>query len=390
MFKKLFPIIASALMTVAFLVPVSATLATPTFTKAETIVTDLPTDDDAYYVGESVTIGKDVRGDLVIGGGNVTVNGNVSGDIWILGGTVAINGRVGDDVRVVGGNVTITKEVIDDVMVGGGTVIVADTANIRGDLWNGAGEFNLYGHVFGNLMSWAGKARINGLVDGQATIRYSETLTFGNDGRIRGQLDYYSIAEDTSFATHAGKTVFHPVTDPGVVGSKMKELLTIAGITVVIWKLLSFLILGAMLIWIYPRLFPRVIDGIKAKENSSGFIWAGLLFFVAVPALAMVFAIILIGLPFTLLLLLVYALMLALGALVGAYAVGSYLRRHVHASEWDQLGNLALGLLVTIVVGYVPFLGWLFTFVVMLFGIGAILHEQRRLTSVYRNTPKAE
>lgn len=381
MFKKLFAILAVVILAGSFAMP---SLAAPTFNKVETATTDKAFDDDAYFVGESVTIAKDIRGDLIIGGGNITVNANVTGDVWVMGGTVAINGRIGDDLRVFSGNVAVTKEVVDDVIVGAGTLVISDTATIRGDFWGGVGDLSIYGRILGSLSTWAGTVRINGTIDGKASIRYSEVLTFGNNARIKGQLDYYAGVEDPSFANFASKAVFHQIVEPKVTEG-LGSLMTFAGITVVLWKWLSFLILGAMLIWIYPKYFPRVIDGIKARDHSSSFVWMGLLFMVAVPALAMVFAITLVGLPLTFLMLIIYALMLVLGAIVGAYGVGSYLRRHKHDNEWDQLGNLALGVLVTLLIGYIPLLGWLFSAAVMLFGIGAVWHEKNKILAVYKH-----
>jgi hypothetical protein len=360
--------------------------AAPLFVQGESLNQDVAANDDAYLAGETVVVARDVRGDLFVGGGDITINGNVSGDLVVMGGTVTVNGRVSDDVRVMGGTVTIVNSVGDDLFIGAGSVTIADAAVIRGDLVAGTGTLNLYGRVNGSAKLGFGTGRINGKIDGNADVRYSEGLSFGKDARIAGQLNYWAPTEEASFSDYASKVQFHSVVDAGANRQGLRHLLTAAGLMAIIWKWLSLLFVGALMIWIFPKFFPKLVDSIKARSNTGQFVLAGFAFLILVPLLGGLFAVTVIGLPVAMIMFFAYVLMIIFSAIVGAYGLGSYLRRHRHATQWDQLANLALGTLTVLVVAHVPFIGGLFQALVIMFGLGVVWYEKVRLSAVYRKT----
>jgi len=83
-----------------------------------------------------------------------------------------------------------------------------------------------------------------------------------------------------------------------------------------------------------------------------------------------------VGIPLGLVGILAYALLLWLGFVYGAYAVGTWLVGLADASgRWLAL---LVGLFVVSVVGLVPILGGLVQFVVLLLGLGALAFGGRK------------
>lgn len=385
MTKNIFRWLGMLVVAMSSVVPVSAA----TLYLGQDISTDkaVPAD-DVYFIGESTVVSKDIKGDVVVISGDVALDGDITGDVLAVGGNITINGRVSDDVRVLGGNVTLIGEVGGDVVSGSGSITVADSSNIRGDMVVGAGSFILYGKVGGDLRAWFGEGRINGTVTGNAEVNYSDGLTFGNEGRVGGKLVYSASIEKTEFAEHAGSIEFVPTAS--IEGAKhgLAKLFTVAGFLAVLWKWISLVFVGALIIWIFPRLFPRMTDSARARGHVGQAVWTGLIFLLVVPAGGLLLMATVIGMPVAMILLLGYCLTLVMSSIVGSYGVGSFLRHHKNDTQWEQVGNLALGLVIFLVASFIPVVGWLLQFAIMMFGVGTIWFEKVRISKEYREPLK--
>lgn len=348
--------------------------------KDGSVAINSPLNDDLYAAGASINIEKPIQGDLIACGGTVEINASVSGDVLVAGDTVIIRGNVGDDVRVTGGHVNIYGTVGDDLLVAGGTVTIGSTAVIRGDLVAGASNLVLDGKVLGNLRVGAGTAAIKGSIADSADIHVSK-LTFGDNARIGGTLRYWAAAEGADFAQHASRVEYHKVlvkhwAKLGVIGA-----FTGIALTVMFWKWIGLLLLGAILILLLPKYMPKVAEGIKKNYWAS--LWCGLLTAVLTPLLAFGLMVTIVGLPLGLLLLLVYVLMLIMGIIAGSYHLGRALVRS-DKTIWAQLGSLLVGTIIFGLLAFLPIIGWLAGLWIILVGLGGMLTEQWKLAKQYR------
>ena len=109
----------------------------------------------------------------------------------------------------------------------------------------------------------------------------------------------------------------------------------------------------------------------KKPLNSVGL---GLLFLVFAPIVALVLMVTVIGIWVGLALLLLYAISLLAGYLVGCIFIGdwgaSLLKQNVEARGRRML-SVALAIILLAVIGMVPFLGGLIGFLVLVTGVGA-------------------
>ncbi|MFH0905166.1 MAG: hypothetical protein V1826_00380 [bacterium] len=375
MYKKIAVLVAALFVVGGGVVPV---FASPQFLATEngTVTINSPVGDDTYVAGGTIIVGSDVKGDLFIGGGTIEVKGNVAGDLFIGGGTVTVMGNVGDDIRIGGGQITITGAVGDDVMVGGGSVVIADTANVKGDLMIGAGSFSLYGRVAGDLKVSGDTIRIRGTVAGNAEIRSGDELVFTDNAKIDGKLDYWAKVEDPELAKHAGSVEFHKLTagtQRTTAAFGLGALLSLQAIGSAIWQYLAILILGGLLIWLTPKLLPRITHDLKKK------IWArlgqGFVVLVVAPVLALLLLPTVIGIPLSGALMLLYALMLMITNVVAAIGIGAYMVK-VEKSQGQQFKALVLGGLIYLVLGIIPVVGWFIKFAVFLIAVGGVWNDR--------------
>jgi len=372
-FKKIF----LGLLAVGLVVSVSApALAAPSFITNDsgTINVANPIGDDTYIAGGSVIIDSDVHGDLFIGGGTVEINANVAGDLFVGGGTVVIQGSVGDDIRIGGGQVTIHGNVGDDLMIGGGTVTIADTSTIRGDLLVGAGNFSLYGNVLGNVQASFGKGRIKGIISGNADLRYGDgKLAFADGAKINGKLDYWALNENTAFADIAKEVEYHKWTTGNA--SSLWPVTAAIAIPIAMWSgalwaFVGILILGGLLILLLPKYLPRVVGTTKKDYWTS--LWRGALFVIVVPLLAMLFAFTGFGIPVSAVMMLSFIIFMFLASVPISMALGSYIIKYKEKDKSRQLGALVIGALIYIILGLIPFIGWMIKLILFIIGVGAM------------------
>lgn len=309
-------------------------------------------DGDLYASGGSVRIEGTVDGDLVASGGRVEVSGDVTGDLLAGSGSVSVSGSVGGDARVGAGQVTVSGSVGEDLVVGSGRVTVTSSGEVGEDLIFGAGRTRLDGRVAGNVLGVTGDYVRRGTVGG------TEQVT------IKGRA----------------------VEEPPSLGDRLLGALG---------RFVSLLAVAALLLWLVPRAVEGPAGAVRGRPLAS--IGVGILtfvgFFVAVPAL--VLAAVLLAILFGLLGLgglvavIVSGALVALAVLaflfffalafVAPAAVGLALGRLVapDGGARARWGALALGVLVVVVLTSLPAIGGWATFVVALFGLGALLLEGR-------------
>jgi cytoskeletal protein CcmA (bactofilin family) len=323
--------------------------------------------------GQEVTIpaGETVQGDLIASGGTVRIDGRVNGDVtaWagrvIVGGTITgdllagagsttIAGDVGGDVRAGTGQARIEGRVGEDVLLGTGQATVASGAQIGGDLIFGAGRIQMDGAVAGSVLG--------------STRSHTGDGTVGGSERIN-------------------------------VGQPAEEQPTLADRTVdALRRYVSILVIGVLLLWLFPRLLRGAADTVRARPLVS--FGAGILGVIAasVALAVLILVTVLVAAGLGLLGLgsltavtifggfLVAAVAVFLAVLMVAFAaqaiVGLMVGRLLFRSDGsflNWLGALALGVLVVALVAAIPVVGGWLEALVALLGVGALLLTARRV-----------
>jgi cytoskeletal protein CcmA (bactofilin family) len=325
---------------------------------------------NAYMAGGNLTIGQATARDLIAGGGRISVEGEVGADAALAGGTVDIRSPVAEDLRVVGGTVNIQSDVGADLVAAAGSLTVTQAARIGGPAWLAGGNVTMAGSVgngariYGNTVTIAGRIVGNTLLAGQQ-------ITLTPTARIEGNLSYASpTAIPADQHTQVSGTVMRLETPEGWRAPRTE----MPG-----WRwfrpvgFFSMLFSGMLLYALFPNAVlgtERAIAQYPLRSLLAGF---ALLF--AVPPVAVLFMLTLIGLPVGLTLLLLYPLALVLGYFGAAFflsrAIAIALKKDVDAPSWKRkLVFLALALLLLMLVMWIPFAGFVVLAFAVIFGMG--------------------
>ncbi|MEW6623634.1 MAG: polymer-forming cytoskeletal protein [Bacillota bacterium] len=259
-------------------------------------------------------------GDIVITEGQV-----IEGNVVNLKGNITVSGKVLGDVFTMLGNITLkdTAQVLGDVVVLKGDVIRSEGAVIGGNIVSGGQISNLR---FGD--------------------RY--TRITDQSGRVEYYLPNNQVARQhyaTSFAAS-------------------------------ILQLLGLLGLAAIGISVFPKYLGTMAA--ELRRDILRIFLVGLAGWVIYPFVMLVFAVTIIGIPVTILMALLVPVIILIGTVIIAIALGGRLRNMLSSAfNWAKEANLLieglLGILALWLVSKAPFVGWLVIPAVAIFGLGVIL-----------------
>lgn len=363
----------------------------------KTVTITQPVHEDLYVAGGTITIDAPVYGDVIVAGGTITINDTIMNDLLVAGGNVTISGYVADDIRCAGGKLHILRSVGGDLAITGGNVDIAKNVVIGGGLITGGGEVIVDGTINGDVKAAAGtftfngtanrnfdcrsgKLIMNGVVIGTSILAAKEisiqnNAAFQNNVRYwnnRGRLDFKQSLRNAT-ATY----------DPAL---RLKEnnwyYLNHATVLGLIWYLGTVFLFILVLQYLFGRAFRRAgatVDHSLAKSLGTGF-----LFLIGVPVSVLLLLITVIGVPIGLLLMAGYIVVVLLATVITSLVIANwYNNRFDYNWGYWKIVSSAMAMFVLFkLVSFTPFLGWLIMIAVACIAFGAILrnihwrHEQ--------------
>jgi len=302
-------------------------------------------------LGGTTTVGSDETVSSVSGVyGTIIIEGTVTGDVSGLAGNVVIEegATVEGDLSVAAGNIRVAGEVHGEVSAGAGTVTLAETARVGGTFSAGAAD-----------------VRIDGRIDGDARVG-ADRIHLGDDASIAGSLTYDGTLEGNREAV-AGEITRDRSLSVGLLSDVQPFLSWVVTVSVFVLNLA----LGALLLTVFPRFSERLAGQVSSESIESGAI--GLAVAGAVPAVLILIAVTVIGIPLALGGLLLFALLAWVGLVYGRFAIGVWLLSYTEVdSRWAAL---VVGLVLAAVLSHlpVPFVGGVLNLLIFLLGIGALV-----------------
>ena len=357
--------------------------------------------DDLYVAGSEIFIDGTVNGDLYAVGGYIEVNGTVTGDVVAAGGGIKITGDVQDDARLAGGGIDILGTIGDDLIIAGGGqpggfsfpmqmgtrsinqgIRLGNKSSVGGDAMIVGGTADIRGRIDGDLTASTGEIDLDAQVGGDATLNAS-TLRLTNNSRIEGTLSYTTPEEMSLPADVAGGIEYEPVVTAATGVNPLLSMFWWLLRTVMI--LIGFGLLAWLIMWLAPGLLEKPVAAINANPVEAG-LW-GLLVFVLFMALPIASGIIVVligmfwgwvpAIAVGLLLISVSAVIWLFSPLV----TGLWLGRKIAGSVNGISGSLPMmlaGILVIVLLGRVPCVGWLVGFFSFLLAMGGMVQAMRK------------
>ena len=357
--------------------------------------------DDLYVAGSEVFIDGTVNGDLYVVGGYIEINGTVTGDVVAAGGGIKIAGTVEDDARLAGGGIDILGTIGDDLIIAGGGqpgglslpmqvgtrsinqgIRLGNKSSVGGDAMIVGGTANIQGRIDGDLTASTGEIDLDAQVGGDATLNAS-ILRLTNSSRIEGTLNYTTPEEMSLPADVAGGIEYEPVVTAATGVNPLLAMFMWLLRTVAI--LIGFGLLAWLILWLAPDLLEKPVAAINANPVEAG-LWGLLVFvlFIALP-IASGIIVVLIGIfwgwgaaiAVALLLISVSAVIWLFSPLI----TGLWLGRKIAGSVTGISGSLPMmlaGILVIVLLGRVPCVGWLVGFFSFLLAMGGMVQAMRK------------
>lgn len=329
---------------------------------------------DSYRAGGFVNLTDAVEGDAFLAGGQVSTANEVGGDLVVAAGEISVGGSVGDDLYAAGGDVKVDAIIHGNARVGGGDVAFGPATVVAGSTTIAGGRIVFEGNSHGYLKLSGGSVTLGGQVHGDVDVR-AEELTILPGTEVGGRLVYRGPTPPVvpEGAVIVGGVEYH---EGGHGDSLTRDSGSGQG-THWFGSLLWFagvFGMGALFLVLFPTMSARAVDVVGRDPWKALGVGLGVLVFN--PLVAVVLVLTIAGIPLALLLVLVYLLVMFLGWIVGASFLGQKAlslapgERPV-TTQW-RLIALLLALAVLAALDFVPFIGGLVHFVVLVAGMGAL------------------
>ncbi len=340
-------------------------------------------DGNFFAAGEQVLIDGDVNGDVIVAGGMVIITGAVSGDIIAAGGQVRVLGPVQGDIRLTGGDVFVDSVIGKNATIFGGNVLLGQNSAIGASAVVFAGNLDAMGSIERNLRAGVGSLKLSGIIKENAWLKVGEPNQFiiQPQAWIGKDLRYTSPtrAEVLSGATLNGEVVHTGIETineqktkkaAGVLGA----FLAIGFVTIKLIQLIGLWILGLVLLWAIPKQIVKVNKLLQKEFWPS--VSRGLLFAFLLPICLFVIALTIVGLPVTFLVGALYFAGILCATIHISFYLGEWVLLKFTKRKWkgvSQHWSMVLGVLIFVLLISIPFIGWLFKWILVSAGFGALI-----------------
>ncbi|WP_299706765.1 hypothetical protein [uncultured Tateyamaria sp.] len=348
---------------------------------AETVVTEHG--GDTFVSGETITQTLEVSGDAFVAGRSTTVLGQANEDFHVAGFDVLIEADVGEDAYAAGATVTLKGTVGQDLTAAGFTVRTDTTSRVGGNARLAGATVIVDGPIDGALSVSGRDVLLNAPVTGDALV-LAKTLRFGPKAVVAGRLKYTT---DTRMdvperVAPAARVTFEPLTGRTLLREwdgirEMPIFPTFASVFFgFLVTLLFFVLVGAIALGFAPRHVSWLRKSIGAAPGRTllqGVVGLSILFG-AVPVTGLT----IVGIPFVpvaiLSIVLVWTLAYALGAYAVAMRVWIGLGGEVDPHNVTRLVVFAAAIIAVALLNFIPFVGWVANYTLVLLGVGAMTH----------------
>lgn len=330
--------------------------------------------DNAYLFGAHIDVPSPVSGDVLAFGSAIRILATVGGDALIAGNTLTFDAPVSGDVRAVASQIVVTKPITGEFAGVGGLIQLKERA---GAVRVAGGTVELTGGSNGPVTVYGNKITLGGVFAGPVRIVAADSVTLAENTVIAGTLEYNApqeafipaSAEVSGGARYIGSASFLPTPEEA-------RAFAIAGFGV---YFIVRVVAGMLVAGLVAGLFPRLTRTLARETLTTPLRHKLLLFIIGFAALF--------GIPILLLILLISIVGIGIGFLLGTFYVagvllsyvctaivlgaliGRVLRKRTTVSWHDAV----LGVVALYLIGLVPGVGFLVTFVLLSVTFGALL-----------------
>lgn len=216
-------------------------------------------------VDERIRITEDSAEDLYLLGDVVTIGGAVEGDVMSLANSLSILQPVSDDLFAAGSTIEISNSIAGDVLVLAEHLVIDRGAVISG-----------------NLVAIASRITLDGTIEGDATLTV-DNFSMDSLARINGALSYNLHTENPRYASQVlgGISTY----DTELFSDKSKRAISDTFTALHFYRFLSLFALTLLVVYGARRLLSDVYGTIQQAPFRTGLLGGGVMLFGWMPSL---------------------------------------------------------------------------------------------------------
>lgn len=329
-----------------------------------------------FAAGANITIDGHVTGDVFCAAQSVVINGIVDGDVICVGQSISINGKIGGDLRAAGSDINIRGTIERGISVAAANLNIEKSGRIGWDALIAAANAQIRGELGRSLQGAGANIILGGKIAGNVDLYLDDNqknknneLNVGETAEIGGQLNYTSktdakISEQAQIKGEVVHKAFPIRKERRSEGGGYVAFMIIA--------ILSALIVGAVIakLWRAPI--------IEFTENMIKKFWPtlgwGLVITIVTPIVTFLIAITVVGARLALIIFSAWMFIMMFSKIVSAIAFGRWLVKNYWHNKKDSLVTaMVVGIIISWILFYIPFIGCLISFVAMTWGMGALV-----------------
>jgi cytoskeletal protein CcmA (bactofilin family) len=324
-----------------------------------------------FAAGDKVRMAVTATDDVAAAGGDVQIDGSTVDHIFLAGGELAFLNSTARDLFAAGGEIDLTTgDVSDDVVVAGGRITLGPQARIGGDAVVSGGRLRIETPIGGDLRAAGGRIALASTVVGDVFLD-AGSITIEPGAHIRGSLTYRGRRVSISPQAQVdGQTiVLRPRPEVNLAPLAMFATWMAAAI------LFGLFLMAVVIAAAFPRLMNDAAEAIRKRPLSM--LGLGLALAVLTPiAIALLIATIL-GIPLAFVLGAMFALLWPLAIVGAVYALAMLARGRLRPdAAAPSAGARALwaglAMIVFILLGLIPVIGFFIWLGAYLIGLGAV------------------
>ncbi len=324
--------------------------------------------EDSNYLNISNNTVKTVNHSMFTAGDDVSTNNAVKGIDFTAGNNLNISGS-SEYGMFAGNSINFKGMVTRDLFVAGNNIVIGSSANIARDLYVAGNTITISADIKGNVFLAGSEIIIDSKeIDGDVTLT-SGKLTIADNTKINGTLKYNDNIEysNTNASIKEVKTYHVEVKNKDEVIPSISSILL--GIVT------SFLV--ALAIYLLLPASYKVLDEVK-KDNMLRTFENGFLFLIAVPVISIVLMISIVCMPLAIIALLLYGIIIYLSSIISSVYFGRLIGNKVLKLDNVYL-QILIGIVLTRLVKLIPVIGGLYSFVIVILGVGFVYNMFKKL-----------
>lgn len=325
---------------------------------------------EVWIVAESVNLRGEARDDVFALADRIELAGDLGNDVWAAGDEVVFTGQAGDHGRFFGRRVEVGGKIGSSLTAAGSSIQLGKDSSVKGDALLAGESVVVEGQIGGQTRVMASSATIGGKLAGRLRI-IAEDIVVMPGAEIRGDLVYTSPKElFLDEKVKLGGQLIRKEAPAAAMPAPQPTARQTVGVQVFLY--LCALVVAVPFMAAFPQFTGRAVRCVRRSPWKS--LFAGFAALCLMPMLAFFALLTVVGIPFGVLLLMTYVILIYLAKLVPALALGGVLLRRGGPQSFGRaLTALAFGLVLVYVAAAIPAAGSLAGFVVVLLGLGAMI-----------------